>query len=478
MKQTFENDSVQTSSQEKPAKTAPKQAHYLPYWARFEDADFETRYASDNPISKPAPDNVRSSDVVNLSKVFAKSGGAEDLKVLVVLGTRPEGIKLAPVISELQSHPSIECRVCVTGQHRQMLDDVLQVFGIEADADLNVMKPNQSLGGITSAVLQSIEEELEANRPDWIVVQGDTTTTMAVSLAAFYHRIPVAHVEAGLRTFDKNHPWPEEINRRITGAIADRHYAPTERAKENLLSEGVGKGDIVVTGNTCTDALLATVEQMSGDAQLSRVYRQKYEWMDLSVPLILVTGHRRESFGEGFENICKALLRLAQRQDCQIVYPVHLNPQVQCTVRMMLSQMSNIHLLDPVGYTEFVYLMMRAKFILTDSGGVQEEAPSLGKPVLVMRETSERLEAIEAGVAKLVGTDPDNIVAAASELLDDAARYKEMSYPTNPYGDGKAAQRIVSDLFAVPRVKAASQIEEEPESNAICQPLTAIAKAS
>lgn len=397
------------------------------------------------------------SKVLLASKHGSAPKARRPLRVLLVFGTRPESIKFAPIIAELRRHPSVESHICVTGQHRQMLDEVLTLFGITPDSDLDIMRPNQSLGDVTTAVLTALDRLLAREQPDWVLVQGDTTTTLAASLAAFYRRIPVAHVEAGLRTYDKEHPWPEEVNRRMTSVIAERHYAPTERARDNLFTEGVPDSNILVTGNTATDALLSTVEQLSSDDDLAISVARKYRWIDSNKSLVLVTGHRRESFGQGFEDICQALVRLARRGDVQIVYPVHLNPQVRCTVHAMLMGIENIRLIEPVSYLDFVYLMQQAKLILTDSGGVQEEAPSLGKPVLVMRDTSERQEAIDAGVARLVGTEPNRIVSSVADLLDNPRAYARMSRAVNPFGDGRAAQRIVGDLLYQGLAKPSTQ---------------------
>lgn len=368
------------------------------------------------------------------------------MKVLTVFGTRPEAIKMAPVIKALAADPTFESKVCVTAQHRQMLDQVLDLFDIKPDFDLNLMKPGQDLSDITSNVLLGMRRVYQEWRPDIILVHGDTTTTLAASLSAYYARIRVAHVEAGLRTHDKYSPWPEEMNRKLTGSIADIHFAPTAKSRQNLLAEGIFQDSIHVTGNTVIDALLKVVERVRTDHKLRTQFEAKFDFLDSSKRLILVTGHRRENFGTGFENICQALVRLADREDVEVIYPVHLNPNVQEPVRRILADVSNVHLVEPQDYLPFVYLMDRSTLIVTDSGGVQEEAPSLGKPVLVMRDTTERPEAVHAGTVKLVGTDPDLIVQQAHHLLDDAKAYEAMSKAHNPYGDGLASARIVDVL--------------------------------
>lgn len=364
-------------------------------------------------------------------------------KVLTVFGTRPEAIKMAPVVRALKSKSKIESKVCVTAQHRQMLDQVLQLFDIKPDYDLNLMRPGQNLTDITSKVLIGMSDVFRAFQPDIVLVHGDTTTTYAAALAAFYQRIPVGHVEAGLRTGDIYAPWPEEMNRRLTGSLAELHFAPTERAKDNLLLENVNAESIWVTGNTVVDALLQIVQSIKNDKALAEKIKRQFGFLNTKRRLILVTGHRRENFGQGFERICQALVRLAQRPDVEIVYPVHLNPNVQKPVKRLLGGVENIHLISPLDYLPFVGLMNRADIIITDSGGVQEEAPSLGKPVLVMRETTERPEAIDAGTVRLVGTDMATIVNESNLLLDDDAAYQAMARAHNPYGDGKAAERIV-----------------------------------
>lgn len=371
------------------------------------------------------------------------------MKVLTVFGTRPEAIKMAPVVKALAANNAFEAKVCVTAQHRQMLDQVLEIFSITPDFDLNLMKPGQDLSDITSNVLLGMREVFKQWRPDIILVHGDTTTTLAASLSAYYARIKVGHVEAGLRTHNKYSPWPEEMNRHLTGGIADLHFAPTEKARANLLAEGISDAAIHVTGNTVIDALLDVVDRVRQDEALQARFATQFDYIDPTKKLILVTGHRRENFGQGFENICQALAQLARRGDVQILYPVHLNPNVQEPVNRILGQVDNVKLIDPLDYLPFVYLMDRSKLLITDSGGIQEEAPSLGKPVLVMRDTTERPEAVDAGTVKLVGTDPDTIVREANRLLDDAAAYESMSRAHNPYGDGKAALRISERVQAL-----------------------------
>ncbi len=367
------------------------------------------------------------------------------LRVLSVFGTRPEAIKMAPVVEALKNAGEIEARVCVTGQHREMLDSVLEIFDISPDYDLEVMKQAQSLSDITSSILAGMNPVLDEFQPNLVLVHGDTTTTLSASLAAYYKQIPVGHVEAGLRTGDIYSPWPEEINRKLTGGIARLHFAPTEKSRENLLSEGVTQAAISVTGNTVIDALLSVIDKFDADPALSAKIDARLPGTD-DRRILLVTGHRRESHGAGFERICAALRELAKRDDVHIVYPVHLNPKVKGPVETLLGGFDNISLIEPLDYLSFVRLMSRSELILTDSGGVQEEAPSLGKPVLVLRDTTERPEAIEAGTVKLVGTDTDLIVEETTKLLDDQAAFDEMSFAHNPYGDGKASSRIVEQI--------------------------------
>lgn len=375
------------------------------------------------------------------------------IKILSIFGTRPEAIKMAPVIKELERHPQLfKSLVCVTAQHRQMLDQVLNLFEITPDYDLNVMTPGQDLFDVTCSVLQGLKAVLAAEKPDIVLVHGDTTTTMAASLAAYYSQIRVGHVEAGLRTRNKFSPFPEEINRRVAGLLADIHFAPTGAARQNLLQDGVADESIIVTGNTVVDALLAVVAQIDSDTELKQQLSEKFSFLDPDKKLILVTGHRRENFGAGFENICLALADIALNfQDVEILYPVHLNPNVQEPVKRLLGNglLKNIHLIEPVDYLPFVYLMNRSYLIITDSGGVQEEAPSLGKPVLVMRDTTERPEAVAAGTVKLVGTNRKRIVKEASILLNDKTAYNSMSQAHNPYGDGCSSVKIVEALWFI-----------------------------
>ncbi|MBA96247.1 MAG: UDP-N-acetylglucosamine 2-epimerase (non-hydrolyzing) [Roseobacter sp.] len=370
-------------------------------------------------------------------------------KILLVFGTRPEAIKMAPVYEMLKDAPEMDVRVAVTAQHREMLDQVLRLFEIEPDYDLNVMKPGQGLTEITAAVLAGLKPVLEDFAPDLLLVHGDTTTTLSASLAAYYQQIPVGHVEAGLRTGNIYSPWPEEINRKVTGTIARLHFAPTEKSAANLAAEGLAPQMVFVTGNTVIDALVNVVDRLESDAQQSAAFDAEFG-IDPAKRLILVTGHRRESFGGGFERICAALGKIAERDDVQIIYPVHLNPNVKGPVEDSLGALERVRLIPPQDYLPFVHLMRRADIILTDSGGVQEEAPSLGKPVLVMRDTTERPEAVDAGTVKLVGTDSDLIVRETMALLDDDTAYEAMSRAHNPYGDGLAAQRIhdaIMDFF-------------------------------
>ncbi|GAA6184213.1 MULTISPECIES: UDP-N-acetylglucosamine 2-epimerase (non-hydrolyzing) [Alteromonadaceae] len=367
-------------------------------------------------------------------------------KIMLVFGTRPEAIKMAPLAIELKKHSQLDVSVCVTAQHRQMLDQVLSLFELTPDFDLDLMQPGQDLYDITTRALLGLRDVFSEAKPDLILVHGDTTTTFAASLAAFYQRIPVGHVEAGLRTGDIYSPWPEEINRKLTGALTKLHFAPTPKAEANLLVENISKDSVFVTGNTVIDALIQVENKIATNTALNSELASRFEFLDASKKLILVTGHRRESFGDGFENICRALKTLAEQENVQVLYPVHLNPNVQEPVNRLLANTPDVFLIDPQDYLPFVYLMSRAHIILTDSGGVQEEAPSIGKPVLVMRNTTERPEAVEAGTVKLVGTDYDKIVENAFALLNDEKAYQAMSFAHNPYGDGKACQRI-ADLI-------------------------------
>jgi len=368
-------------------------------------------------------------------------------KILTVFGTRPEAIKMAPLIKALKKDKRFESKVCVTAQHREMLDQVLDLFDIQPDYDLNIMKPGQDLSDITSRILINIREVLASYQPDVVLVHGDTSTTFTVSLAAFYHQIPVGHVEAGLRTGDIYSPWPEEANRKLTGVLTRYHFAPTQVSKQNLLAEGYDEGNIHVAGNTVIDSLLMVREKLQHDSAEAVEFARKFSFLDENKKLILVTGHRRESFGGGFERICQSLVNIAKdNADVEVLYPVHLNPNVQEPVNRLLKGVGNIHLIEPQDYLPFVYLMDRSYMILTDSGGIQEEAPSLGKPVLVMRDTTERPEAVEAGTVKLVGTNVETITEAANELLRNQRAYEDMSFAHNPYGDGKACERIVDVL--------------------------------
>lgn len=364
-------------------------------------------------------------------------------KILIVFGTRPEAIKMAPLVKEFQKKSNVfETKVCVTAQHREMLDQVLDFFEIIPDYDLNLMKPGQNLFDLTADIITNMKPVLEGFKPDYVFVHGDTTTTMAGSIASFYSGAKVCHVEAGLRTHNKLSPFPEEINRQIASRICDYHFAPTETSKQNLLDENIAEDAILVTGNTVIDALLESVKKVN---QKPSPYIQSLSGMLADKEIILVTGHRRENHGDGFIRICEALKEIAQdNQDRLIVYPVHLNPKVQEPVMRILSAVPNVMLIDPLAYPDFIWMMNRATLIITDSGGVQEEAPSLGKPVLVMRDTTERPEAVEAGTVLLVGTDKDLIVKEALDLLSNTERFENMSRLHNPYGDGKACERIVN----------------------------------
>lgn len=372
-------------------------------------------------------------------------------KILLVFGTRPEAIKMAPLVKALQKDTEhFETRVCVTAQHRQMLDQVLEVFGITPEYDLNIMASNQDLYDITAKVLLGLREVLKDFRPDTVLVHGDTTTSMAASLAAFYMQIPVGHVEAGLRTYNMLSPWPEEMNRQVTDRICTYYFAPTEQSKVNLLQENIDAKKIFITGNTVIDALLMAVDIISTTAGVKEKMAKELQEKGYTVgdrEYILVTGHRRENFGDGFLHICKAIKELAAlHPEMDIVYPVHLNPNVQKPVYELLSGLSNVYLISPLDYLPFIYAMQHSTLLLTDSGGVQEEAPSLGKPVLVMRDTTERPEAVEAGTVKLVGTDAEAIVSNVTALLQDKEMYKRMSETHNPYGDGQACERIIAAL--------------------------------
>lgn len=361
-----------------------------------------------------------------------------------MFGTRPEAIKMAPLAKQLNNHSKLEHKICVTAQHREMLDQVLTLFKLTPNYDLNIMKSGQTLSDITQLILQGLSAVFSEFKPDIVLVHGDTTTTFATSLCAYYHQIKVGHVEAGLRTGNVYSPWPEEGNRQLTASLTNIHFCPTERAKQNLLAENYNESNIVVTGNTVIDALL----KVSGKVEDNQLLANQFDFLDSDKKLILVTGHRRESFGDGFERICQALVEVASNHpECQILYPVHLNPNVREPVNRLLKNINNIFLIEPQDYLPFVYLMNRSYLILTDSGGIQEEAPSLGKPVLVMRETTERPEAVAAGTVKLVGTDKDCIVNNIEILLNNQVAYKEMSVAHNPYGDGLACQRIIDVLL-------------------------------
>lgn len=352
---------------------------------------------------------------------------------------------MAPVIQRLRRSSGMTVQVCVTAQHRQMLDQVLQLFGITPDYDLNVMRPNQTLAGLTSTIVEGVSDVLDRVRPDLVLVHGDTTTTFAAALAAFYQKIPVGHVEAGLRTGNLNAPWPEEMNRRFTGQLAALHFAPTASAKSNLEAERIFPDSIWVTGNTVIDALQSTVGRIYENAGLQAELGQAMPWLEKATRrIVLVTGHRRENFGQGIEGICRAIRRLAEEQDVEIVYPVHPNPNVMTPVHQLLGEIPNVHLVEPMEYLPFVYMMSRSYFVITDSGGVQEEAPSLGKPVLVMRDATERPEAVAAGTVRMVGADPSKIFEEAKRLLSDEVLYKQMSAAHNPYGDGHASDRIAN----------------------------------
>lgn len=371
------------------------------------------------------------------------------IKNLIIFGTRPEAIKMAPLVKEFEKNNLyFETRVCVTAQHREMLDQVLDFFEIKPDYDLNLMKPNQNLFSLTSDIILGLKPILEDFLPDFIYVHGDTTTTMASSIAAFYSGVKVCHVEAGLRTHNLQSPYPEEMNRQVTGRIADIHFAPTITSKENLMKENILEENILVTGNTVIDALV------DGTKRVSDFRNEEIEYLetqiDISKKIILVTGHRRENHGNGFVNICEALKKIAlDNNDVQIVYPVHLNPNVKGPVGQILGNITNIKLIEPLSYPAFVWLMSLSYLIITDSGGIQEEAPSLGKPVLVMRDTTERPEAVNAGTVLLVGTNRDKIIEECSSLLNDTNRYEKMSALHNPYGDGKACKRIVDHIISL-----------------------------
>ena len=367
-------------------------------------------------------------------------------KILLIFGTRPEAIKMAPLISFMKNSKKMEVLTCSTGQHKEMLQQVVDFFGLSIDFTIDCMRPNQTLTGLTSLVLTELQKILNDCKPDMVIVQGDTTTAFAGALAAFYSKIPVAHIEAGLRTYDKYSPWPEEINRQLISRIACYHFAPTKTAKQNLLKEGIPEGEIAVTGNTVIDALFDAYKIIDSDKNFQSKLLGNYNFLNTERKIILVTGHRRENFGHGFEEICKAIKEISKRDDVLVIYPVHLNPNVQKPVKEYLSNSSNIILLPPLDYPTFLYFMRKSYFILTDSGGVQEEAPSIGKPVIVMRDTTERPEAVAAGTVILSGANSQEIVQDAFRLLDDIQLYKDMSRAINPYGDGKACVRIQNYL--------------------------------
>ncbi|URR15396.1 UDP-N-acetylglucosamine 2-epimerase (non-hydrolyzing) [Citrobacter portucalensis] len=371
-------------------------------------------------------------------------------KIMVVFGTRPEAIKMAPLIKEIKKNHSLECKVCVTAQHREMLDQVLDLFDITPDYDLNLMKKGQTLNDITSSILILIKPILQEFNPDIVLVHGDTATTFAVSLASYFEKISIGHVEAGLRTGNIFSPWPEEANRRLTSVLTKFHFTPTDNSKNNLLKEGYDEDSIFVTGNTVIDALHLVKNKIDNDKILLQKLDQQFQFLDKSKRMILVTGHRRENFGRGFENICEALAKIAlDNDDVQIVFPVHLNPNVREPVNRILGNIDNIYLVEPQQYVPFIYLMNSSYLILTDSGGIQEEAPSLGKPVLVMRDTTERPEAVAAGTVKLVGTDKHKIILEVNNLLKSDVLYNEMSFSHNPYGNGDSSKMILSKILSM-----------------------------
>ncbi|MBA6389410.1 UDP-N-acetylglucosamine 2-epimerase (non-hydrolyzing) [Colwellia sp. BRX10-3] len=369
-------------------------------------------------------------------------------RILTVFGTRPEAIKMAPLVHALSSDDRFDAKVCVTAQHREMLDQVLELFEITPDYDLNLMKPGQDLTDITCGILQGIKPVLTEFKPDYVLVHGDTATTLSTTLAAYYQQIKVGHVEAGLRTGNIYSPWPEEGNRKLTGTIANFHFAPTELSKQNLLKENVDADKIIITGNTVIDALHNVIRKLETNIQLKSSLEEKFNFLSENKRIVLITGHRRESFGGGFERICEAIEQMAKAfPDVEFVYPMHLNPNVREPVNRLLANLNNVFLIEPLDYLPFVYLMNKAYVLLTDSGGIQEEAPSLGKPVLVMRDTTERPEAVDAGTVKLVGTKVETIVKELSELLVNEEAYKVMSFAHNPYGDGSASIRIINSLI-------------------------------
>ncbi len=369
------------------------------------------------------------------------------IKLLVVIGTRPEAIKLASIIAVFQQQQSFELKICITGQHQEMLGQMLEFFAIKPDFNLALMKPNQSLSSLTAAAIPEIDIVLQTYQPDWIIVQGDTTTAFICALIAFYHKIQVVHIEAGLRTYNPHSPWPEEINRRLISELAAVHYAPTQSNANNLIAERIPTDKITVTGNTVIDTLMMVVKRINHDSKLKDNLNQQFNYLDPRKRLILVTGHRRENHENGLGQLCQALLKIAERDDVEIIYPVHLNPQVQKIAYPILNNYKNIYLIAPLDYVPFVYLLQRCELVITDSGGVQEEAPSLGKPVLITRNTTERYEGVTAGTAILAGTEMNKIISLTHELLDNPAKYLSMSHAHNPYGDGQASQRIAYDLL-------------------------------
>ncbi|MHB1102390.1 MAG: non-hydrolyzing UDP-N-acetylglucosamine 2-epimerase [Devosia sp.] len=376
-----------------------------------------------------------------------QQGATRRLRLLIVFGTRPEALKCFPVARAALGEPLLHTEICVTAQHREMVDQVIALTGLPVTYDLNIMQPGQTLFDITARVLTGMAQVLDAAKPDMVMVQGDTTTAMTAALAAFYKRIPVAHIEAGLRSHNILSPWPEELNRKVVGDVASFHFAPTPEARDNLIAEGKDPKSVFVTGNTVIDTLLHFSRRLDEDADLAEEFASRFAFLDPGKKLVLATSHRRENFDGGIDRICVALKALAGRGDVQIVYPVHPNPKVREIVHAALGEVDNIELIEPQDYLPFVYLLKRAYLVLTDSGGVQEEAPSLGKPVLVMRENTERPEGVAAGTARLVGTDIDAILGNANRLLDDAAAYSRMSERHNPYGDGQASARILEELL-------------------------------
>ncbi|WP_227105606.1 non-hydrolyzing UDP-N-acetylglucosamine 2-epimerase [Chromobacterium rhizoryzae] len=370
------------------------------------------------------------------------------MRVLTIFGTRPEAIKMAPLVQALARSTQIEAKVCVTAQHRQMLDQVLELFDITPDYDLDIMRPGQNLQSITTDIITRLSPVLDSLQPDYVLVHGDTTTTLAAAQASFYKQIRVCHVEAGLRTGNILSPWPEEGNRRITGALAAYHFAPTLNAYDNLRSENIPSDKILITGNTVIDALLIAIDKLENNSNLRNSVHKQFPFLDKGKRTVLVTAHRRENFGDGILNICEAIKQLSKKYpEIDFAYPVHPNPNIKQPVEQNLSDLNNVQLIPPLDYLPFVYLMSRSTLILTDSGGIQEEAPSLGKPVLVMRDTTERPEAVAAGTARLVGTDPQQILHACSELLDQPLQYQKMAQAHNPYGDGQSSSRIIDFLL-------------------------------